>query len=247
MHRRGVRRGHPAAHAQSDRLRRHHLDEPRLVVVCLVAVDVHAEAFVRRERKGELDRLLAIFARQLEVRDRAHDIDAEVDGPTHQVLAPVEGHDPLLGKRNQLEADLVAYLLAQLDQGAHGLQLRIAHVDVRTDELDAVGELPAEHGAHPLLDVVDGQALDPVGPDRDALEQRAGLVVSRLADGQHRVEVDVRLDQRGGDERSAEVDGLPRLGLQLADHPVPDPDVPGLELPRQARPAEQQIQHSTEC
>src|SRR2546422_11765910 len=92
-----------------------------------------------------------------------------------------------------------------------------------------------------------GQALDAVGPDRDPLEQRSRLVVARLAHREHGVEVDVRLDKRRGDERAAEVDRLPRFRLQVADEPVFDADVPGLELPRQTGAAEQQIQHSTEC
>ena len=132
--------------------------------------------------------------------DRADDVDAHVDGALHQLLAPVEGHDPLLGKGHQLECHLIADLLAQLEQGSHRAQLWIADVDVAAHELDPIRQLPAENGAHPPFHVVDGELLDAVGPDGDALEERPALVLARLAHGQHGVEVDVRLDQGGRNE-----------------------------------------------
>ena len=70
VHRRGVARGHPARHAAPDRLGHHHLDEPRVVVVGLVAVDVDAQAVLVGQRHRELDRLHAVLAGQLVVRDR---------------------------------------------------------------------------------------------------------------------------------------------------------------------------------
>ena len=107
------------------------------------------------------------------MRDRPDDVDSEVDRLPHQVLAALERHDPLLRKRDQLQVDLVADLLAQLDKGAYRAQLGVAHVDMAAHELDAIGQLPAQHGPNPLLHVLDGQLLDPVRPDRDALEQGA--------------------------------------------------------------------------
>ena len=173
VHGGGVAGGHPTLHAQPDRLRRHHLDETGLVVVSLVAVDVDAQAFVGSERECELDRHLAVLTRELEMRYGADDVDAEVDRLSHQVLAAVERHDSLLRKGDQLQGDLVADLFAQLGERAHGSKLRIADVDVAAHELDAVGELPAKHRADPLLHVLDGELLDPVRPDRDALEKGA--------------------------------------------------------------------------
>ena len=238
-----MRSGDPSAHPEPDRLRRHHLDEPRLVIVCLVAVDVHAQPFVGRQRKRELYGLLAVLARQLEMRDGANHVHAEIDGLAHEVLAVLERHDPLLGKRDQLQGHLVPDLLAQLGESADRLELGIADVDVAPHELHPVGELPPQHRADSLLDVFYRQALDAFGPDRDSLEQRSCLVVARLAHREHRVEVDVGLDQGRGDERPAKVDRLPRLRLQVADQPVFDADIPGLELPGQSGAAKQQIQH----
>ena len=71
------------------------------------------------------------------------------------------------------------------------------------------------------MHVLDGQVGDPLGPDRDALEQRAADVGPRLADGEHGVEVDVRLDQRRGDQPAAEVDLLRRSVGPVAGRAAP--------------------------
>src|SRR5207245_5226943 len=119
--------------------------------VSLVAVDVDAEAFVGSERERELDRHLAVLTRELEMRDGADDVDAEVDRLPHQVLAAVERHDSLLGKGDELQGDLVADLLAQLGERTPGPKLRIADVDVAAHDLHAVGTLTARRRAAPLF------------------------------------------------------------------------------------------------
>ena len=214
-----------------------------MVVVGLVAVDVHAQALVGCERHRELDGPLAVFARELEVGNGADHIDAHFDRLAHQLLAALEREDPLLGKGHELQGHLVADLLAQLQQGAHRPQLGVAHVDMAAHELHAVGELPAQHGAHTALDVVDAERLDALRPDGDALEKGARLVVPRLAHREHRVEVDVRLDQGRRDQRAAQVYDLSGLGLGGGDSAVQDADLPVGRLPRQPRAAEEQIQH----
>ena len=247
VHRRGVTGGDAPTHAEPDRLGRHHLNEARVVVVGLVAVDVDAQPFLGGERHRELDRPLAVFACQLVMRYRADHVDAHVDCPLHQVLAAVERHDPLLRERDQLHRHLVADLLAQLHQGANGAQLRIADVNVAAHELDPVGELPPEHRAHAALDVVDGQLLDALGPDRDALKERAGLVLAGLADREHRIEVDVRLDERRRYQRTAQVDDLARLRFGLGDAAVSYPDLPRGGLSRQPGALQEQIEHRREA
>ena len=62
--------------------------------------------------------------------------------------------------------------------------------------------------AGPRLDVLVGQGGLPLGPGLDALDERPGLVVARLADGQDGVQVDVRIDERRGEE--------PACGVELA-------------------------------
>ena len=81
------------------------LDEPGVVVVGLVAVDVDAQPVLVGQREREPHRLDAVLAGQLEVRDPADHVRAELDGPAHQVAAAVEAEDALLRERDELQVD----------------------------------------------------------------------------------------------------------------------------------------------
>ena len=116
--------------------------------------------------------------------------------------------DPVLREGDQLQLDEVADLLAQLDQGPERGQRRVADVDVGADQAGPLGDLPEDRLAGAALDVVVGQERLALGPGEDALDQRAALVVARLADGQDRVHVDVRVDERRREE--------PARGVELA-------------------------------
>ena len=143
----------------------------------------------------------------------------------HQLAAAVEPDDALLRKRDQLQVDLPARLLAQLDQRPQRDEIGVAHVDVRPHVLHAIRQLPAQHFADPLLHVVHRQVFDPLAPHRDALEQRARPIGPRLPDGQHRVEVDVRLDQRRRDQPTGDVEDVRSLELGRNKDTIADADV----------------------
>ena len=98
-------------------------------------------------------------------------------------------------------------------------QLGVAHVDVRADEAGALGHLPEDRLARPVLDVLVGQVRLALGPGQDALDERARLVVARLADRQHRVEVDVRVDEGRREEAALRVQLASRLALERAGRP----------------------------
>src|ERR1700726_5044507 len=100
--------------------------------------------------------------------------------------------DTLLRKRDELDRDLIGKLLPDFEQCPQRGEFRIADVDVAADEEDAVGDLPAEDLGDAALHIVDRQVLDPLAPDRDALEERAAEVVPRLSDREHGVEMNVR-------------------------------------------------------
>ena len=144
-----------------------------MIVVGLVAVDVDLQAVLVGERHREPDGFHAVLAGQLVVRDAADDVGTQLDGLAHQLPAAVEAQDALLRECDELQVDQAADLLAQVDQRAQRAQLRIAHVDMTADMLDAAGELPAQDLTDPRLHVVVGQVGDPLGPDGDALEQGA--------------------------------------------------------------------------
>ena len=127
----------------------------------------------------------------------------------------------LLWKCHQLQRDLIREFLSDLEQGPQGRELGVANVDVAADEEDPVCDLPAEDLSDAALDVVDRQVLDPLTPDRDALEERAAEVVSRLANGEDSIEVNMRFDQGGREQASSSVDDFGWLGrpggLRLRD------------------------------
>src|SRR2546430_4685630 len=118
------------------------------------------------------------------MRNAAHHIRPHFDGAPHQGLAVGEGLNALLWKCHQLQRDLIRKFLSDLEQRPQRRELGVANVDVAADEEDPVRDLPAEHLGNPALDVFDRQVLDPLTPDRDALEERAAEVVPRLANGE---------------------------------------------------------------
>src|ERR1700694_3906960 len=158
------------------------------------------------------------------MRDPAHDVSAQFHGLPHQTLAARKGLDAWLRKGHQLEGDLIREFLLQLHQRSERGQLGIADVDVATDEEDAVRDLPAQYSRHATLHVLDRQVLDPLAPDRDAFEEGTAEILARLADGEHGVEVDVRLDQGGREQVAPGVDHLAGGGWLGAggrgDYPV---------------------------
>ena len=248
VHGRGVAGRDPAGHPAPDRLGHHHLDKPRMLVVGLVAVDVDLQPVLVGQCHREPDRLHPVLAGQLVVRNAADHVRAEFHRAAHQVLPAVEGQDPLLRERHQLQVDQAADLLAQVGQGPQRAQFRVADVHVAAHVLHPAGQLPAQDLPHPGLHVLVRQLRDPLCPHRDALEQRPGHVRPRLPDGEHRVQVNVRLDQRRRDQPPAQVDDLPgraARGRRVAGHQpaAGDAKVGKRVLARDPGVAQQQIDH----
>src|SRR5207253_2908375 len=174
---------------------------------------------------GKLDRLNAVVPGQLEVRDASDRVNAELGRAPHQLATAVEPDDALLRKSHQLKVDLTARLFAQLDQSPQRYEIRVAHIDVRPHVLHAVRQLPAQDFADPLLHVVRRQIFDALAPHRDAFEQRTRSIRPRLPDREHRVEVDVRLDQRRRDQPTGDVEDVRRLELGLNENTSTDAEI----------------------
>ena len=115
VHRRRMAGRHPPLHVEADRLGGEDLEEPGVLVVGFVAVDVHQLVEFVRDRHGKLHRLLAVLARQFEMRDAAHHIRPHFDGAPHQRLAVGEGLNALLRKCHQLQRDLVRKFFPDLE------------------------------------------------------------------------------------------------------------------------------------
>ncbi len=201
------------------------------VVVGLVAVQVDRPAGLLGQVEDEVDLLDPVVARPLVVRDAADHVAAEAHRLAHQLLAVGEGEDPVLREGDQPQVDQVAHLVAQLEQGAQRHEVRIADVDVGPDQAGPLGHLPQDRLASAPLHILDGERGLALGPGQDPLDQRPGLVVARLADSEHRIEVDVRIDQRWREQRPLGIKHRRRTGIQLpawadgGDAAVADSDI----------------------
>jgi peptidoglycan/xylan/chitin deacetylase (PgdA/CDA1 family) len=162
------------------------------------------------EVEDEMDLLNAVVAGPFVVRDAADDVAAEPHRLAHQLLPVGEREDAVLGEGDEAKVDDVADLLAELEEGAQGDEVRVADVDVRSDQAGALGHFPADGLQRATLDVVVGERRLALGPGEDPLDERARLVEARLADGEDGVEVDVRVDQRRREQPARGVkDGRP--------------------------------------
>src|SRR5207244_6529343 len=146
------------------------------------------------------------------MRNAADHLRPHFDGAPPQRLAVGEGLNALLWKRQQLQRDLIREFLSDLEQGPQRRELGVANVDVAADEEDPVRDLPTEDLGDAALDVVDRQVLDPLTPDRDALEERAAEVVPGLSNGENGIQVDMRFDQGGREQAPPSVDDIGWLG-----------------------------------
>ena len=118
---------------------------------------------------------------------------------------------PSCGKGHDLQVDPVAHLVLDLQQGLHRELVLVRGVGVGADEARALGDLPIDRLLGPGLHRFEGAGLLLPAPDGDALVQRAADVGLQVR-GEHRVEMDVRVDQRARDEPAGAVDRLTGLG-----------------------------------
>ena len=138
VHRGRVARRHHILHAAFKGARGEDFKPLRLLVVDLVAVDVHKFAVLLRYLHAVVDGLDGIFAREFKVRYRADAVGSHFDGIFEELLSVRIAHDALLRESNYLNVDEVLEFLAQLYHSLHRYERRVGYVYVRADVLDAV-------------------------------------------------------------------------------------------------------------
>lgn len=175
------------------------------LVVDLVAVHVHQLVVLFGQRDGEIQRGHAVFPRELEVRNRAHAVRAHAHRVLHQPAAVRIALNALLREGDDLQRHNVLQLVAQLEQRLHGRELRVGHVHVRADVLNAACRVQAHRAVHALAHVRLRQLFLSLRPAFDALKQRSGLVPHRVARGQAGVQMHMALDQRRQRQTAPEV------------------------------------------
>ena len=117
------------------------LDEAAHRVVGFVAVHVDQLAVLTGQFDGAVDGLLAELACPLEVRDAADAVRAHLQRLLDHLVAALVGVHALLREGDDLDGDVVLELFADFQHRLQAGQLRIIHVDVGADELDAFGNL----------------------------------------------------------------------------------------------------------
>ena len=189
----------------------HHLGEARVGVVDLVAVGVDQEAALLRLVEDQLEAGDARLPRRFVVRDAADHVRSHVEGAEEEFRATGVGVDTILGKGDDLQVDPVAHLVLDLQQGLHRELVLVRGVGVGADEACPLGDLPIDRLLGPGLHRFESADLLLPAPDGDSLVQRAGDVGLQVR-SEHRVEMDVRVDQRARDEPARAVDHLAGLG-----------------------------------
>ncbi|KOS79635.1 hypothetical protein DM53_441 [Burkholderia mallei] len=205
-HRRRMARRHARADPAHARFLGEHLEKARVRIVGLVAVHIDQAAAALGEIHQEPDRAHALLARVLEVRNAADDVRAHLDCPLHQRAAAAERFDAFLRERDDLQIDQPARLVLHLEHRLQRRERRVGHVDVRAHVLNAVIAQHPDRRMRAGLRVLVRDRRLALRPALDPLEQRAAHVPFGLARRQHRVEMDVRLDERRDHELAVGVD-----------------------------------------
>ena len=143
--------------------------------------------------------------------DAADHVRPHVEGAEEELRAAGVGVDAVLGKGHDLQVDPVAHLVLDLQQGLHRELVLVRGVGMGADEARPLRDLPIDRLLGPGLDRFEVADFLLPAPDRDALVQRAADVGLQVR-GEHRVEMDVRVDQRARDEPARAVDRLAGLG-----------------------------------
>ena len=233
VHRRGMAGGHTVLQAGFVGPGRQHLQTAALLVVDLVAVDVHQLIVLFRQFYGKVEGIHRILPGEFEMGDGPHRVGPHLHRVLHELAAVGEGVDALLGESHHLDVDGVPQFFPKLQQRFHGGELGVGHVHVGTHELHAVLGLHPYRPVNPLPHIRAGELLLAQAPALDALKQGAGLVPHWVPRSQAGVQVDVGFDKGGQGQTAGAVDDLlarqrrqPRL--QALKLPVGDADIGGL-------------------
>ena len=103
MHRGQVRTRHPALQTAADRLGGQGLDVAAEGIVAFVAVQVHAQAPLRRQFTGRPDRCRAIRHRSFEMRDAADNVDTCIQRADHLPFGALRPVPAVLREGDKLE------------------------------------------------------------------------------------------------------------------------------------------------
>ena len=152
---------------------------------------------------------------------------------------------PVLREGDQLQVEIGLHPVAHMQQRLHREQAVVADIDMRAHREQSLGDREVAVAKSALDHRLLGEQGLELAPERDAFEQRAGLVEARETERERGVHVEMRIDEGRGDEVAIRVQHLPGLGVNggfdARDPPVGDGDVlPGPSV-RQAGVADEEV------
>jgi hypothetical protein len=182
----------------------------------------------------------------LEMGDAADDVDAPIkrslqirNGSRGAVVA-------VLGKGDELKIEVGRDAPLDLQQGIDGEKAIIAHVHMGPNGQQSLGHSEVAVAQRPLDDRLRREKRLEFAPERDALQERAGLVETRQAKGERRVHMEVNVDEGRGDEIARRIDDPARLRRNPAfyrgDAALADPDIEARLAVRQGRISHEKIE-----
>ena len=122
----------------------------------------------------------------------------------------------VLREGDELQVEIGRDLRLHLEQRLDGEQPVVADVDMAADREQALRYRQVAVAQRPLDHRLVREERLQLAPERDAFEQRAGLVEARQAERQRRVHVEVAVDEGRRDEVAAGVDGVAGLRRRSA-------------------------------
>ena len=190
----------------------------RVRIVAFVAVHVYALGQLRGQLAEDFYALGALCHGAFEVRNTAHHIHAHVQCPFQVVEPALAAQHAVLRKGHQLQVQVRCHALLHIQQGLHRQQAGVAGVHMAAD-----GQQPARHGPVAVLQCAlhDGVVRElglELAPQRNAFEQGAAFIHTRLAVAQGRIHVEMRVHKRRAHQQAACVHCFMRWGLQAFGH-----------------------------
>ncbi len=232
VHGGGVAGGHPLAHAALVGQGRQRLDEAGLLIIDLVTVHIHQNLILLGKIEHIVQTFDPVFPGKLEMGDGTDHVGTQLEGLFQQRLAVRVGEDPLLREGDDLQLHPLLHLFPHLQHRLESDQIGIGDIDMGTDELDTVGDLPLQRLDGAPFHILVGQHCLALGPAFDPLEQGAGEVPARLARRLGGIEMDVRFDKGGNGEPLLPIqlmggEQMSAHGLDGTDQAILAEDLPG--------------------
>ena len=164
-------------------------------IVALVAMQIDPQAAPRRELAERRHRRRALGHRALEMRNAADDVDAHVERALEIARRVRRAEIAVLRKRAELQVEIGLDLALDVEQRFDRGQAIVADVDVAAHREQALRDGEVAIAQRALGDGFMRQQRLEFAPQRDAFEQRAGLVEARNAERQRRVHMEMAIDE----------------------------------------------------